>query len=96
VSGFTNPIVGGGGNLIYPSIHSPNYVPGVSGWAINKDGTAEFNDVDILGTITGSIIDGATIDGSIIEGSEITSTGVNANFVIIESVGSGLFVYAVV
>jgi hypothetical protein len=47
--GFNNPIIGGGGALVYPSIHSPDYVPNVSGWAINKDGSAEFNDVIILG-----------------------------------------------
>jgi hypothetical protein len=43
VSGFGNPIIGGGGGLAYPSIHSPNYVPGNTGWTINKDGSVEFN-----------------------------------------------------
>jgi hypothetical protein len=45
---FTNPVVGGT-TLIRPAIHSPDYVAGVSGWSINKDGTAEFNDVNIRG-----------------------------------------------
>lgn len=42
MGGFNDPIVSGGGSLVYPSIHSPNYSPGASGWAIKKDGTAEF------------------------------------------------------
>lgn len=52
--GFNNPIVGGGGALVYPSIHSPDYVPGVSGWSINKDGSAEFDDLTIRGTFEGT------------------------------------------
>jgi hypothetical protein len=49
--GFSNPIAGGGGALIRPSLHSPDYATGVSGWSINKDGTAEFNGILIRGTI---------------------------------------------
>jgi hypothetical protein len=51
MSGFTNPIVGGGGALVYPSIHSPNFEAGVQGWTINKDGTAEFSDLTVRGEI---------------------------------------------
>ena len=40
---FKNPIAALSGVLTFPSIHSPNYVPGVSGWTINRDGTVEFN-----------------------------------------------------
>lgn len=49
--GFSNPIAGGGGALIRPNLHSDDYVTGVSGWSINKDGTAEFNGILIRGTI---------------------------------------------
>lgn len=35
------------GSLSIPSIFSPNYVPGVSGWAINQNGTAQFNSIVI-------------------------------------------------
>jgi hypothetical protein len=49
--GFSNPIVGGDGALVFPSIHSPNFVHGVSGWSINKDGSAEFQDVILPGTV---------------------------------------------
>jgi hypothetical protein len=45
--GFSNPIIGGGGALVYPSIHSPNFVNGVSGWSIDKDGNAFFNSVTL-------------------------------------------------
>lgn len=49
--GFSNPIVGGDGALVIPSIHSPNFVHGVSGWSINKNGSAEFQDVILPGTV---------------------------------------------
>lgn len=48
---FTNPLVAGN-TLIRESIQSPNYVAGVSGWTINKDGSAEFNNVVIRGTVS--------------------------------------------
>lgn len=48
---FRNPILGGD-YLIRPAVISPNYVPGVSGWIIRKDGSAEFNDVDVRGSVT--------------------------------------------
>lgn len=52
--GFASPLVGGGGALEYPSVHSPDYVPGVTGWYIGKDGSAEFNNLDIRGTFHGN------------------------------------------
>ena len=60
--GFANPIVGGGGALIYPSIHSPGFTPGVTGWSINKDGTAELDNLVIRGTtLTGTLSAGNTL-----------------------------------
>lgn len=47
---FSHDIAGGQGNLVVSQIRSPNYVHGVSGWIIRKDGTAEFHDVEIPGT----------------------------------------------
>jgi hypothetical protein len=47
--GFSNPIIGGGGALVYPAIHSPNYVLNVTGWAIRKDGTAQFTGLVLIG-----------------------------------------------
>lgn len=55
---FSNPITGGQGALVRPAIKSPNYVPNVSGWSINKDGSAEFNDVVIRG---GTVVSGTAL-----------------------------------
>lgn len=60
MSGFANPIVGGGGGLVYPSVHSPNFnvanpmaSPSPS-WAILKNGLAYFFGLVITGgTIVG-------------------------------------------
>lgn len=76
---FSNPVVGGeNGELIRRSIQSPDYVAGVSGWTINRDGSAEFNNVTIrFDLATGSIVVGpstgpqvvikVTTDGGLIE-----------------------------
>lgn len=49
-----NPVVGGVGALIRAFIRSPNFVAGVSGWTINKDGSAEFNNLTVRGTFAGT------------------------------------------
>lgn len=46
------------GNLIIPGVHSDNYVTGVSGWSINKDGSAEFNNVVIR---NGTVVSGTNL-----------------------------------
>lgn len=46
-----NPIVGGNGVLIRDEIRSSNYIPGVSGWRITRDGIVEFGDGTYRGTI---------------------------------------------
>lgn len=48
---FSNPITGGQGALIRPAVKSPNFVTGVSGWTIRRDGSAEFNNVVIRNSI---------------------------------------------
>jgi hypothetical protein len=45
-----------------PVLKSGNYEPGVDGWAINGDGSAEFNDVAIRGDILLTIGDGKAIN----------------------------------
>jgi hypothetical protein len=52
MSGFPNPVLGGGGGLLRNSGHSLPYTPGVTGWSINQDGSAEFNDVTIRGDLS--------------------------------------------
>lgn len=51
--GFGDPVTSGI-FLLIPAIRSPGYVPGVTGWTINQDGTAEFNSLSIRGTFTGT------------------------------------------
>jgi hypothetical protein len=53
MGGFTNPVFGGN-TLIRPAIRSPNYTPGVAGWSINRDGTAELNNLTLRGTFVGN------------------------------------------
>lgn len=43
-----------GTQLVVPSIHSPNFITQVSGWTINLDGSAEFNNLTIRGTFSGN------------------------------------------
>lgn len=47
-----DPLVGGVA-LRRPAIASPNYVSGVSGWTINADGTAQFNQLTLIVQTTG-------------------------------------------
>lgn len=51
MSGFNSPIIGGQSKLVRNAIMSPDYVLGVSGWTVNKDGSAEFNDATFRGTV---------------------------------------------
>lgn len=57
---FTNPLVAGT-TLVRSAINSPNYVPGVSGWAIFKDGSAEFNNVTVRGAVDIKGSDGSEV-----------------------------------
>lgn len=54
MSGFANSVVGGESNLIRKAIKSPDYSPGAAGWTINKDGTAEFNNLTVRGSFFGN------------------------------------------
>lgn len=54
MSGFENNVINNSNALIRASMHSPNYAHGVSGWSINKDGSAEFNNLNLRGTFTGN------------------------------------------
>lgn len=48
---FSSPVVGGSGDLIREQIKSPNYVPGISGWIIERDGDVEFNNLVARGEV---------------------------------------------
>lgn len=65
---WSDPIAASDGSLIFPAIKSPNFVMGVSGWEINRDGSFEFGpggtirgDVHVSG-VNGSAVD-ITTDG---------------------------------
>lgn len=47
---FSNPILGGTA-LVRQAINSPLYIPGVQGWSINRDGSAEFNNASLRGAL---------------------------------------------
>jgi hypothetical protein len=51
--GWDNPLVGGV-VLRRAAIQSPDFVTGVSGWTVNQDGSAEFNDLVLRGTFNGT------------------------------------------
>lgn len=48
---FEDPIAAGDGSLIYPAIKSPNFLTGVSGWNLDRDGNVEFNNGVFRGTL---------------------------------------------
>ena len=52
--GFQHDIAGGSGSLIITALRSPNFVDGLTGWEISKDGSAEFNNLEIRGTFNGT------------------------------------------
>ena len=55
MTGWGNPVEGGT-VLRIPAIQSPNFVHGVSGWAIFQDGTAEFNSITLPAGAGGATI----------------------------------------
>lgn len=55
-----NPIVGGT-TLRIPAIQSPDYVAGTSGWTVNIDGTAEFNNVTVRGVLIAQGSNGSSV-----------------------------------
>jgi hypothetical protein len=59
---FENPITGGQGALVRPAIKSPNYAAGTTGWTVNQDGTAEFNNVTVRGTVAVRGSNGTEVD----------------------------------
>lgn len=42
------------GNLVIPSVQSPGFLTGVTGWRIQKNGNAEFNNITIRGVFNGT------------------------------------------
>lgn len=61
MSGFQHDIAGGSGNLIVTSVQSPNFVHGVSGWKIAKDGSAEFQNIVLPAGSAGAVVTFAAV-----------------------------------
>lgn len=55
---FPDPVIAGGGALVQPSIHSPGYVSGTTGWQVAQDGSAEFQLITARGDIQATGLDG--------------------------------------
>jgi hypothetical protein len=83
------------GNTTGGTIQSENFVSGSTGWKIDYNGNAEFNNATVRGQIeatsgsfsgdvTGSTISGSTISGGTVSGSEISggSININDNFIV--------------
>lgn len=51
VSGFTDALAGGIGTLLRTFLQSANFVAGISGWRISKNGDAEFNTIFARGDL---------------------------------------------
>jgi hypothetical protein len=62
MAGFKNTILGGAETLIRSAIKSFNYIAGVAGWRIAKDGSAELNSATIRGTLI--VGGGITLDST--------------------------------
>lgn len=59
--GFASPVINAAGTLIRNAMKSINYVLGVAGWQISKNGNAEFNNGSFRGVIVVSGPNGAQI-----------------------------------
>jgi hypothetical protein len=97
--GFSNPIVAPGGGLVYPSIHSPNFLTGVQGWSINKNGNAEFNNGVFRGllqanSVLAASISAASIGGAVITGSDFQGGTMEETAITFDVAGGLLLIYA--
>lgn len=77
--GFRSAILAGT-NLIREAINSPNFVAGVSGWSINRDGSAEFADL-LVRSSDGSTSTITVANGQIViaNGAAVTVTEIDAD-----------------
>lgn len=61
MSGFSNSVLGGVGNLIRSWIQSVPFVSGSTGWRISKNGNAEFNNITVRGNVIITTVDGVFV-----------------------------------
>lgn len=55
---WTDPIAASDGSLIFPAIKSANYLAGISGWQIDRLGSAEFNNIINRGSFFAGVANG--------------------------------------
>ncbi|WP_433478154.1 hypothetical protein ACQPZP_14635 [Spirillospora sp. CA-142024] len=58
---FQNPIIGGNDTLVRQAMQSEGFQTGVTGWRIERDGDAEFNDVVVRGELDVTGTDGSYV-----------------------------------
>jgi hypothetical protein len=90
--GFPDTIVGGTA-LIIPAINSPNFLTGVTGWSINANGTAEFNNGIFRGNLTANSITAGSIGSSTITGSDFQQGTMEETNVTFDTAGGRLLIY---
>lgn len=91
--GFQSSILAGT-VLVRSAIQSPNYVTGVSGWAIFQDGTVEFNDGTFRGTLTAnSIVNTSIGDSTFTDGTIVGGTMQSTQITFSDTDGGRLVVY---
>ncbi len=86
---FNNPIVAGTA-LVRTAIKSPNYVPGSTGWTINRDGTAEFASV----ILRGELIAGGAVPPNVIVGGALPAAVVAYYALVGDTAVTGIVYYA--
>jgi hypothetical protein len=85
---FTNPVVGGN-TLIRTAIQSQGFAPGVTGWQIARDGSAEFNNATIRGNLTAGTLTAGTIGDSTVVNSDWIGGTITDPAITLTSTGGG-------
>jgi hypothetical protein len=93
-NGFQNPPVGNQGVIERPAFESINYVPGVSGWAIFKNGNVEFNSGVFRGSLQAGSLTNTPIANSDFGGGTIHDSTIARTVITIDATGGQILVYS--
>src|ERR1035441_1342231 len=91
--GFATPIVAGQ-QLLIPSIQSPGFLSGSTGWSIMKNGTVEVNNGTFRGLLQAGSIVAGSIGSSVIVGSDFQQGTMEETSITFDSGGGRLLMYA--
>jgi len=94
MNGFSDPIIGGATKLIRKAVQSPNFISGVSGWTINKDGTVEFNNGVFRGNLQAGTLTKTSIANSDFGNGTIHDSTITRTIFTMDSSGGQLLIYA--